>query len=63
MEILKKEFENFKATDYNYLVLSGNSYGIQACEWVATNVIRDWEGLRQVSFSNMFVGRLRNEIP
>ena len=40
-------FENFDHTQYNGLTLGGNSYGSEACHWVAENVLKKWSNLRE----------------
>lgn len=63
MEILARYFEGLNFNEFNGLVLSGNSYGIRACTWIAHNVLAPWRNLREVNLSNIFVGRLKEEIP
>jgi len=46
------------------LTLSGNSYGFEACEFVAQQLARqDTPFLSRIDFSNIFVSRLRAELP
>lgn len=63
MELLLKYFNGLNFEEFNGLTLSGNSYGVQACNWIAANVLAPWEKLREVNISNIFVGRLKDEIP
>lgn len=44
------------------ITLGGNSYGFEACEWVAKTLSK-CESLRAIDFSNIFVSRLRAELP
>ena len=44
--------------------LSGNSYGYEACSFVATQLgTRDTPNLVDIDFSDIFVSRLRAELP
>lgn len=46
------------------ITLGGNSYGFGACEWLAQHLkSQDTPNLRAIDFSNIFVSRLRAEIP
>lgn len=46
------------------ITLGGNSYGFSACEWLAQHLkSQDTPNLRAIDFSNIFVSRLRAEIP
>lgn len=46
------------------ITLGGNSYGYEACEWLA-NLLKeqDTPSLKEIDFSNIFVSRLRAELP
>lgn len=44
------------------ITLGGNSYGFEACEWVA-KTLASCESLKAIDFSNIFVSRLRAELP
>jgi Ran GTPase-activating protein (RanGAP) involved in mRNA processing and transport len=63
MEQLIEQFNKLDLDLYNGLTLSGNSYGIKACKWIANSILQKWHGLREVNFSNMFVSRTKDEIP
>lgn len=63
MEQLIEQFNKLDLDLYNGLTLSGNSYGIKACKWIANSILQQWHGLREVNFSNMFVSRTKDEIP
>lgn len=56
-------FEGKDLSEFNALTLSGNSYGTDACFWIAEHVLKNWTNLVYVNFSNIFVSRLREEIP
>lgn len=43
--------------------LSRNSWGIPACKWLADNVVSRMTNVSVVVFSDMFVGRLKTDIP
>lgn len=46
------------------ITLGGNSYGFEACEWVANTLdSRETPALKAIDFSNIFVSRLRAELP
>lgn len=46
------------------ITLGGNSYGYAACEWVAQTLdTRETPELKEIDFSNIFVSRLRAELP
>ena len=55
-------FDNIEFLCIRSIKLSGNSYGIDACIWLARNIIRKCRNLQIVDFSNMFDGRPREEI-
>jgi Ran GTPase-activating protein 1 len=43
--------------------MSGNSYGTEACQWIAENVIKFCENIKKVDFSDIFTSRLRSDLP
>ena len=43
--------------------LSGNSYGIEACRWIAQNVLVNCTNLQVVNFSDIFTTRERKDLP
>ena len=45
------------------ITLSGNSYSEEACQWLSNNILRNSVNLEVANFSNMFVGRKKDEIP
>jgi Ran GTPase-activating protein (RanGAP) involved in mRNA processing and transport len=46
------------------ITISGNSYSIEACEWLAQELAKhDTPHLTAIDFSSIFVQRLRSEIP
>jgi Ran GTPase-activating protein 1 len=46
------------------ITLGGNSYGFEACEWVAQTLAKtETPALKAIDFSNIFVSRLRAELP
>ena len=64
MAKLKSHFEGI--TDFaevRSIKLSGSSYGKQACNWLAENVLQKCENIQLVDFSDMFTSRVRSEIP
>jgi Ran GTPase-activating protein 1 len=55
-------FKELDKTKHNSLTLSGNSYSTEACQYIAQQ-IKDWTNLRHVNFGNIFVSRLREDLP
>ncbi|KAJ3315859.1 hypothetical protein HDV04_000066 [Boothiomyces sp. JEL0838] len=51
--------EQLKLTEIS---LGGNTYGVEACKAIA-DALKDQEELSVVKFSDMFTGRLKDEIP
>lgn len=45
------------------ITLSGNSYGTEACRWIADNVLTHCANLERVNFSNIFISRLKEDLP
>ena len=43
--------------------LSGNSFGIDACQWIAENVLVNCVHLKKVNFSDIFTTRARDKLP
>lgn len=43
--------------------MSGNSYGKEACEYLAAMFEQDTPKLTKINFNDMFVGRKREELP
>ena len=60
---LKKQFENTDPLNISEISLSGNSYSFEACEWIASNILKLGLNLKVADFSDMFVSRKKNEIP
>lgn len=73
MPVQTKKFEDSSElemifADLNFekvrsISLSGNSYSIDACQWLADNVVSKMVNLSIVNFSDMFTSRLRTDIP
>lgn len=42
---------------------SANSYGTEACKWIADHVLKPAKKLTRVDFSDMFTARLRSDLP
>ena len=58
------EFGSFDLKMVSGLTLGGNSYGLEACTWLAEQFnSQDTPNLKSIDFSNIFVSRLRAEIP
>ncbi len=45
------------------ITLSKNSYGVEACEWIAENIVKSCSNLKKADFSDIFTTRLREELP
>ena len=45
------------------IVLSGNSYGMEACRWIADNVLSKCVNLQKAVFSDIFTTRERSALP
>lgn len=43
--------------------MSANSYGTEACQWIADEVLTKCVNLKKVNFSDMFTARLRSDLP
>jgi Ran GTPase-activating protein 1 len=43
--------------------LSGNSFGLEACGWIAENVLINCVNLQEVNFSDIFTTRERKDLP
>lgn len=43
--------------------LSGNSFGIDACQWIAENFLQHCVALKRVDFSDIFTTRERDKLP
>ena len=59
------ENEKFnKIQEATTIKLCGNSYGLEACKYVAEQIAsRDTPNLVNIDFSDIFVSRLRAELP
>ena len=56
----------FEGLNYNnivYFETSGNSFGMDACQWIAENVLSKCVNLRRVNFSDMFTTRSKDKLP
>lgn len=60
---LKAAFEGQDYNKVNGITLGGNSYGTEACRWIAENVLTKWSNLKYVNFSNIFISRLKEDLP
>jgi Ran GTPase-activating protein 1 len=60
---LEPIFANLNFSKVRSINLSGNSYAIAACKWLAENVVSKMTNLSIVNFSDMFTSRLKTEIP
>lgn len=54
---------DFHLQTISKLTLGGNSYGFEACEWLSQQFGGDTPNLHAIDFSNIFVSRLRAELP
>jgi Ran GTPase-activating protein (RanGAP) involved in mRNA processing and transport len=60
---LKESFKNIDFAKVESITLSGNSYGFEACQWIATNVLSKTTNIKHIDFSDIFTTRLRNTLP
>lgn len=60
---LRAAFEGKDLSKFDGLTLSGNSYGTPACTWIAQNILQGWTNLKYVNFSNIFISRLKEDLP
>lgn len=60
---LKEKFKDVNVEELTTLELSGNSYGFEACKWIAENILSKAQNLRKCIFSDIFTTRLRNTLP
>ena len=60
---LTQHFENLEFERISSFELSGNSYGMEACRWIAENVLKKCVNLQSVNFSDIFTTRERKELP
>jgi Ran GTPase-activating protein 1 len=61
-ELLDQVINDLTGKEYESVVLSGNSYGVRACERIAA-VLESNHSLKECHFADMFTGRLLTEIP
>jgi Ran GTPase-activating protein 1 len=43
--------------------MSGNSFGTEACQWIADNVFKHCINIEKVDLSDIFTKRLRSDLP
>ena len=60
---LEEIFANLNFEKVRSLKLSGNSYAIPACKWLAENVVSKMTNVSIIDFSDMFTSRLKTDIP
>ena len=60
---LKIAFKGIDLSKVRSLTLSGNSYSMDACKWVAENILSKATHLKVLNFSDIFTTRLRNTLP
>ena len=60
---LKAQFEGLDFARVRSITLSANSYGTEACQWIADEILSKCVCLSKVNFSDMFVSRLRSDLP
>tara|TARA_B110000285_G_scaffold214215_1_gene259328 strand:+ start:254 stop:769 length:516 start_codon:yes stop_codon:yes gene_type:complete len=56
-------FQNIDLDNLTDITLGGNSYDSESCNWIKQNVLMKAPKLTKVNFSNMFVTRLRSDLP
>lgn len=62
-EDLKKAFEGIDLENVKYIKMSGNSYGEEACQWVAQNIFAKAKNLVSLDMSDIFTQRKRDKLP
>lgn len=62
-EELRAQFEGIAFENVNSITLSGNSYGHDACSWIAAEVLAHCNNLHIVDFRDIFTQRKREELP
>jgi Ran GTPase-activating protein (RanGAP) involved in mRNA processing and transport len=60
---LIEAFKNVDISNLTDITLGGNSYDSESCKWIKENVLLKAPFLTKVNFSNMFVSRLRADLP
>ena len=60
---LIEAFKNVDVENLTDITLGGNSYDSESCKWIKENVLMKAPYLTKVNFSNMFVSRLRADLP
>lgn len=60
---LKALFEGLDFARVRSITLSANSYGTEACQWIADEILSKCLNLKKVNFSDMFTQRLRSDLP
>ena len=60
---LKATFDGVSFDTIKSITLGGNSYGTDACRWIAENVLVHCKNIEKVDFSNIFIGRLKADLP
>lgn len=60
---LIEAFKNVDIANLTEITLGGNSYDSESCKWIKENVLLKAPFLVKVNFSNMFVSRLRADLP
>ena len=51
---LKAQFEGLDFARVRSITLSANSYGTEACQWIADEILSKCLNLKKVNFSDMF---------
>lgn len=62
-EDLQNIFADLNLEKVRTINLSRNSYGIEACRWLAVNVVSKMTNISAINFSDMFTSRLKTDIP
>jgi Ran GTPase-activating protein 1 len=62
-EDLQNIFADLNLERVRSINLSRNSYGIDACRWLAVNVVSKLTNVSVINFSDMFTSRLKTDIP
>ena len=60
---LIEAFKDVDLANLTEITLGGNTYDSESCKWIKENVLLKAPNLHKVNFNNMFVTRLREDLP
>jgi Ran GTPase-activating protein 1 len=62
-DTLQAVFDDVNFHSVKSFTMGGNSYGTEACQWIADNVLTHCKNIERVNLSNIFIGRLKADLP